>query len=120
MSLERAIEHIDSDEYVEATPKISPPAQTHPKCYYAQASRKPELFDMRIGPSSSRAPMTSFASRCACRSFYQDRCVLEFHPSLQNCNLLAPCRLWEKLFDSLGLSREVLCFTSTLIYIYYL
>ena len=55
MRLERAIEHVDSDEDVEATPKISPPAQTHPRCYYAQASRKPELFDMRIGPSSSRA-----------------------------------------------------------------
>ena len=31
--------------------------------------------------------------------------------SLQNCNLLAPCRLWKKLFDSLGLSRDVLYFT---------
>jgi hypothetical protein len=31
--------------------------------------------------------------------------LLEAHPSLQNCNLLAPWRLWEKLFDFLGLGR---------------
>ena len=113
MSLERAIDYIDSDEYVESNSEISPPVQTHPKCYYAQASRKPELYDMRMGPSSSRARSpVSLPDARAVRSIYQDRCVMESHSSLQNCNVLALCRLWEKLFDSLGLGRDVLYFHS--------
>jgi hypothetical protein len=63
----------------------------------------PEIVVLIFGVSDSpNSPQTSIGYR---------QLQKYINSSLQNCNLLAPCRLWKKLFDSLGLRLEVFCFT---------